>query len=212
MKITSVCVKPVAEAPAVGMVARISMTVDSAIAMRGIRLMRQEDGTFRLNMAAQRRRSDPEKVDELFFPLNADCRKRLTDVAVSAYQEAAAKKDGQTSYIYDVEECPLEEGLNITEIRMFYPRNPESRCKAFVSITLDDEFVLRNMFLTQRDDGTLHLSMPSFENTRDREEGPINIFHPVSQAARIRLTEAVVEKYEAEVKSGAVDAAKAEAA
>lgn len=195
MKITSINVKPVKDAPETGLVARLSMTIDNAVAIRGMRLLKREDGTYGLGMPAERRRNNAEKYDEFFHPINRDCRKVMEDAAVAAYIAAMGEADQQDSYIYDLEAVELDAALNITDIRFHFTKKPDAVCKAFVSVTLDNEFVLNQIHLVERKNGSKLLGMPNFP-TRGSDGDRINVFHPISEAARTKLTEAVLAEYD----------------
>lgn len=195
MKITSINIKPVESAPEVGLVARLSMTIDNAISLRGMRLMLRKDGTYGLGMAAQRRRNDPEKVDELYHPITSACRKSLEEAAVAAYKEALAETDKQPNYIYDLDNCELDKAMNITNVRFYPTKRADARCKAFVSVVLDDEFVLHQMQLVKREDGSLLLGMPNFP-VQGANGDRINVYHPISAAARTKLSEAILADWE----------------
>lgn len=203
MKITSINIKPVENAPEVGMVARISMTIDNAIALRGMRLLRRKDGTYGLGMAAQRQRNHPERINELYHPIVSECRKRMEEAAVAAYKEAQAEADKQPNYIYDIEDVELDKAMNITSIRFYPTKRPDARCRAFASVVLDDEFVLHQIHLVKLDNGTMLLGMPNFPAPKDGAEGGdrVNVYHPISAAVRTKLTETVLaewEKFQAE--------------
>lgn len=196
MKITSINIKPVKDAPETGLVARLSMTVDNAIAIRGLRLLKREDGTYGLGMPDERRRNDPKKYTEFAHPINKECRKAMEDAAVAAYTEAQGEADKQDNYIYDLaNDADLDEALNITAIRFNFTKKPDAICKAFVSVTLDNEFVFSQIHLLEREDGSKLLGMPNFPN-RGEAGDRVNVFHPISAAARTKLTEVVLAEYE----------------
>lgn len=85
--------------------------------------------------------------------------------------------------------------MTITEVKVF-PVN-EDRLKAYVSITIDDCFVVRDLKVI---DGTggLFVAMPS----KKRKDGQFkDIAHPLNQETRDMIERAVFEAYEAEVKA-----------
>ena len=85
--------------------------------------------------------------------------------------------------------------MNITEVKVF-PVN-EERLKAYVSITLDSCFVIRDLKVIQGISG-LFVAMPS----KKRKDGQFrDIAHPLNQETRKLIEDAVFEAYENELKS-----------
>lgn len=85
--------------------------------------------------------------------------------------------------------------MKITEVKVF-PVN-EDRLKAYVSITIDDAFVVRDLKIIRGNDG-LFVAMPS----KKRKDGQFkDIAHPLNQETRAEIEKAVFDAYEAEVKS-----------
>lgn len=85
--------------------------------------------------------------------------------------------------------------MKVTEVNVF-PVN-EDRLKAYVTITLDDCFVIRDLKII-RGNGGLFVAMPS----KKRKDGQFkDIAHPLNQETREQVERAVFDAYEAEVKS-----------
>jgi stage V sporulation protein G len=85
--------------------------------------------------------------------------------------------------------------MKVTEVNVF-PVN-EERLKAYVSITFDDAFVVRDLKIINGNDG-LFVAMPS----KKRKDGQFrDIAHPLNQETREMIEKAVFDAYEAEVKS-----------
>ena len=83
--------------------------------------------------------------------------------------------------------------IEITEIRVS-PRNDE-KLKAFVSITLNNAFVIRGLKVIRGNTG-LFVAMPS----RKRPDGQHqDLAHPINDSTRKYLTEVVLEEYEREL-------------
>lgn len=82
--------------------------------------------------------------------------------------------------------------MDITDIRI---RKVESdgKMKAVVSVTFDNEFVVHDMKVIETQNG-LFVAMPS-RKTPDGEFK--DICHPTNQAMRDKITDAIIEKYEA---------------
>ena len=89
----------------------------------------------------------------------------------------------------------------ITEVKVF-PVN-EDRLKAYVSITIDNCFVIRDLKIIEGTGG-LFVAMPS----KKRKDGQFkDIAHPLNQETRAHIEKMVFDAYEKEVlsMSGALD-------
>lgn len=85
--------------------------------------------------------------------------------------------------------------MNITEIKVF-PVN-EERLKAYVSITIDECFVIRDLKIINGNNG-LFVAMPS----KKRKDGQFkDIAHPLNPETRELIENAVFEAYEKEIKT-----------
>lgn len=85
--------------------------------------------------------------------------------------------------------------MEITEVKVF-PVN-EERLKAYVSITIDNCFVVRDLKIIQGPSG-LFVAMPS----KKRKDGQFrDIAHPLNQDTRAMIEDAVFEAYEAQLKN-----------
>ena len=83
--------------------------------------------------------------------------------------------------------------IEITEVRVSL-RNDE-KLKAFVSITLDDSFVVRGLKIIKGNSG-LFVAMPS----RKRPDGQHqDLAHPINDVTRKYLTDKVMAEYEREL-------------
>jgi len=79
--------------------------------------------------------------------------------------------------------------MNITEVKVF-PVN-EDRLKAYVSITIDDCFVIRDLKIINGHTG-LFVAMPS----RKLPSGDFrDIAHPINSETRERIQAAVIAEY-----------------
>lgn len=89
--------------------------------------------------------------------------------------------------------------IEITEVRVSL-RNDE-KLKAFVSITLNNSFVIRGLKIIRGNSG-LFVAMPS----RKRPDGQHqDLAHPINDATRRYLTERVMTEYERElIQAGAM--------
>lgn len=85
--------------------------------------------------------------------------------------------------------------MEITEVNI-YPVN-EDRLKAYVSITIDGVFVIRDLKVIHGNNG-LFVAMPS----KKRKDGQFkDIAHPLNQETRVMIEQAVFDAYENAVKS-----------
>ena len=85
--------------------------------------------------------------------------------------------------------------MEITEVKVF-PVN-EDRLKAYVSITIDNCFVIRDLKIIEGTGG-LFVAMPS----KKRKDGQFkDIAHPLNQETREMIERMVFEAYEAEVRT-----------
>lgn len=83
----------------------------------------------------------------------------------------------------------------ITEVKVF-PVN-EDRLKAYVSITIDNAFVVRDLKIIEGTGG-LFVAMPS----KKRKDGQFkDIAHPLNQETRDEIERMVFEAYEKEIRS-----------
>jgi stage V sporulation protein G len=83
----------------------------------------------------------------------------------------------------------------ITEVKVF-PVN-EDRLKAYVSITIDNSFVVRDLKVIQGTTG-LFVAMPS----KKRKDGQFrDIAHPLNQETRAMVEDAIFAEYERELKA-----------
>ena len=85
--------------------------------------------------------------------------------------------------------------MKITEVKVF-PVN-EDRLKAYVSITIDASFVVRDLKIIQGTSG-LFVAMPS----KKRKDGQFrDIAHPLNQETRAMIEDAIFAEYERELKA-----------
>jgi stage V sporulation protein G len=86
--------------------------------------------------------------------------------------------------------------MEITEVRVFPVQ--EEKLKAYVTITLDGCFVVRDLKVIQGNTG-LFVAMPA----KRRRDGTFkDIAHPLNQETRDRLERAVLAEYEREIRKG----------
>ena len=85
--------------------------------------------------------------------------------------------------------------MEITEIRLRKVNSEKNpKLKATVSVTFDKEFVVHNIRVSERDDGTMIASMP---NRYNKSTGKYKYYaHPINQEFREKLEKAIFEEYE----------------
>ena len=84
--------------------------------------------------------------------------------------------------------------MDITEVKVF-PVN-EDRLKAYVTITIDNCFVIRDLKIINGNNG-LFVAMPS----KKRKDGQFkDIAHPLNNETREMIENRIFESYEAELK------------
>lgn len=85
--------------------------------------------------------------------------------------------------------------MRITEVKLF-PVN-EDRLKAYVTITIENCFVVRDLKIIQGPGG-LFVAMPS----KKRKDGQFrDIAHPLNQETRAELEDLIFKEYENHLKS-----------
>lgn len=85
--------------------------------------------------------------------------------------------------------------MKITEVKVF-PVN-EERLKAYVTITIEGVFVVRDLKIIKGNEG-LFVAMPS----KKRKDGQFkDIAHPLNQETRDEIEAAIFDAYEKEVRS-----------
>ena len=81
--------------------------------------------------------------------------------------------------------------MEITEVKI-YPVTLDGRLKAYVSLTFDNSFIVREIKLIQNNLG-LFVSMPS----RRKKDGTFkDIAHPLNNAMRQTIEKKILEAYE----------------
>jgi len=94
--------------------------------------------------------------------------------------------------------------IQITEVRISL--RDDEKLKAFVSITLNDSFVVRGLKIIHGNTG-LFVAMPS----RKRPDGQHqDLAHPINDQTRKYLTEIVMTEYQRELTTAGVEGAKVE--
>ena len=81
--------------------------------------------------------------------------------------------------------------MNITDVRVRRVAK-EGKMKAVVSITIDEEFVVHDIKVIEREKG-LFIAMPSRKATDGEYR---DIAHPINSATRERIQNIILEKYE----------------
>ncbi len=83
--------------------------------------------------------------------------------------------------------------MEVTEVKVF-PVN-EERLKAYVTVTFDDSFIIRDVKVIRGNNG-LFVAMPS----RKRKDGSFrDIAHPLNNEAREMIEGVILKEYEKEL-------------
>lgn len=106
------------------------------------------------------------------------------------------RQKSDKEYVSDIHDGSTRGGnMKITEVKVF-PVN-EERLKAYVSVTFDESFVVRDLKVIQGTTG-LFVAMPS----KKRKDGQFrDIAHPLNQETRDMIENAVFDAYEAELRA-----------
>jgi len=80
--------------------------------------------------------------------------------------------------------------VEITEVRI-YKSKVNGAVKAYASVSLDNEFVVKGIKILEGEDG-LWVSMPS---RKGRDGSFQDIFHPTNKEAREKIVNAVLNAY-----------------
>ena len=94
--------------------------------------------------------------------------------------------------------------MEITEVRVFLRESPDKKLKAYVTVTFDNVFVVRNIKVIQGSNG-LFIAMPSRKVSSREAGGEMqhrDIAHPITQQFREYLQKKVLEAYQHEVAKG----------
>ena len=82
--------------------------------------------------------------------------------------------------------------MHITDVRIRKVTKEDGKMRAFVSITIDDEFVVHDIKVIEGEKG-LFIAMPSRKTTEGEYK---DIAHPINSETRARLQQIILEKYE----------------
>lgn len=96
-----------------------------------------------------------------------------------------------------------KESMQITDVRVRKVVAKEGKVKAFVSITIDNEFVVHDIKVIEGEKG-LFIAMPS-RKTADGEYR--DTAHPISSETRDMIQKLILEKYEEAVAEAAAETA-----
>lgn len=87
--------------------------------------------------------------------------------------------------------------MKITNVKVKLVNNKELKLKGFAMVTIDDAIVIRDIKILESVNG-LYIGMPS----KKRDDNFRNIIHPINTAARVQLTDAVLNEYKSAVENG----------
>jgi len=173
--------------------ATATMLLNNELLVQSIRIVGKnpsEDGTTELQVFYPVQRLESGRYRHCFFPRTEESRKKYESAILSAYEKVMAGDVPNNTVVFDESEGRPD--FEITKATIFSSAITEST-RAKVGLELDHEICLRGLFLTVRDDGALFLRMPRRKTTNDHW---LDLFHPVDQDARNKLTSAVIPHYE----------------
>lgn len=76
-------------------------------------------------------------------------------------------------------------------------RNHNPRIKGYATVILNNSFILKNIRLMQRREGTMYLVMPAWVNKNEHNKVILkDKYNPISNDFRVSITEAAVKAYE----------------
>ena len=82
--------------------------------------------------------------------------------------------------------------MNITEVRIWLVKKPDSKLKAIASVTFDQAIVVHDIKIIEGDKGYF-IAMPS----RKAGDGEYrDIAHPINSETRDKIQKIILEKYE----------------
>ena len=173
--------------------ASVQVTLGNSLVLYGIGLMRTKEtddqaaARYWLSMPARKIAEDGEEPRFIDYahPINQETRNALTEAIIGHYEKVT--QDAEAAF------APVgaDEPLEIESVTLTYPKN-DSNLLAFASVVLNCGIRLTQIRLIKRkDSGKMLLLMP----TRTRGERNLEVFHPISQEFRNKLTDAVVAKY-----------------
>lgn len=85
--------------------------------------------------------------------------------------------------------------MNITEVKIYLAQ--EDKLKAYVTITIDNAFIVRDLKIIQGNTG-LFIAMPA----KRRKDGSFqDVAHPLNQEVRAKLEEQIFRAYEDTLKA-----------
>ena len=87
--------------------------------------------------------------------------------------------------------------MKITDIRI-RPVETEGRMKAVASVTFDGEFVVHDIKIIIKDDGTFFIAMPSKKTPSGEFK---DIAHPINSDFRTYIQSCVIDAYKSEFKA-----------
>ena len=174
-------------------IASVQVNLANSLVLYGIGLMRtkvtpeQPTERFWLSMPARKISEDGEEPRFIDYahPIRQEARAALTDTVVGYYEKLSQDPDAAFTPV------GADEPLEIESVTLTYPKN-ESNLLAFASVVLTCGIRLAQIRLIKRkDSGKMLLMMPA----RTRGEKELEVFHPINQEFRAKLTDAVIDKY-----------------
>lgn len=85
-------------------------------------------------------------------------------------------------------------GLKVTDVKIFLSKKPNSKTKAFASVTLNGGIALHNIKVIEGPNG-LFMAMPNREKPNKPGEY-LDVYHPITAAVREMISSSVLACYQ----------------
>ena len=85
------------------------------------------------------------------------------------------------------------------DVRLSLLKNSSNRVRAIGSITINGSFVINKITVVESKENNMFMSFYEVKNKAGKYEP---VFHPISKEARIKMQEAVLEKYDEKLAEG----------
>ena len=163
------------------------------IRIRNITLMESKDGELFMCMPSRDTKKTDENgkkiYEEIAHPITKEMREALNEAAVESY------KEGHPVTLYE----DREGSLLITAEAFDYPYyNKVGKG----SLTINDEFVIKNVFINKKPDNSLYVSYPTYKTNKVAKSGQIIYSEIVSMGSgfRKKVSEAILNEYDMDIK------------
>lgn len=132
------------------------VTIGNAITLKGMKLVAGKNGDFVAMPTHKYEKDGEDKYADIFYPKSEEARTALLETFQKAYEaeDKYAYSDGVTNPEFTVTVSPVE--------------NSSTSLKAWVSLNIGDEYVVRNIAINETSKG-LMVNFPSAKYEKDGE-------------------------------------------